>query len=108
MDAKFTYTKVVTDERMVIDLPLPGLTQEDVTVKRVPLDGKVVVKVDSTIEEGFGFTKKLIGYKDKKEFCVDIDRFDLDAISVEFEKGVLRVIIPKTKDAIGVQVFPAQ
>jgi len=108
MDAKFTFTKVVTDERMLIDIPLPGLTQNDVIIKHVPIDDKVVVKIDSTIKNGFGFRKKLIGYKDKKEFYIDGDYFDLNKIGVEFEKGVLRIIIPKMPKAVGIQVYPTE
>lgn len=108
MDAKFTFTKATTDERMVIDLPLPGLTQDDVEVKRIDLDRKIVVKVRSTVEDEVAFYKKLIGYKDTKEFCVDPEnaRFDLDRMTVDLQNGVLRISIPKTSGAIGQTVFP--
>jgi HSP20 family molecular chaperone IbpA len=107
MDAHFTFSKSVTDERMIIDIPLPGLTKRDVTVKRVDLDRMVRVKIRSTVEkkDTFGFYKKLVGYKDDKQFIVDPERFNLDQMDVSLDNGVLRISIPKTQAAIGQTVF---
>lgn len=108
MDVKTNFTKVVTNEKMLIDIPVPGLTSEDIRVKRVDLDEEVLVKIRSKVESGFGFMKKLVGYKDEKRFFVDSIRFDAERMSVELENGLLRVSIPKRPEAIGETVFPVE
>lgn len=108
MDIKTNFTKVVTNEKMLIDIPVPGFTNDDIKVKRVALDEEVVVKIRSKVESGFGFMKKLIGYKDEKHFFVDSIRFDMEQMSVELENGLLRVSIPKRPEAIGETVFPRE
>lgn len=107
MSELFTYSKSTTDERMLIDIPLPGLTERDVKVKRVDLDNLLHVKIRSTVErkDTFGFYKKLIGYRDDKKFPIDPSRFNLDGMEVSLNNGVLRISIPKTQEAIGQTVF---
>ena len=98
--------QVVTDNRMVIDVVAPGFTEKDFSVKRVMLDGKVEVKVKSTIKKGVGFYKTLVGYKCKEVVNIDTDAFNLEEMTTSLENGVLRISIPKTEEAIGIKVFP--
>jgi HSP20 family molecular chaperone IbpA len=98
--------RAITDNRMVIDVVAPGFTEKDFSVKRIMLEGKVEIKIKSTIKKGVGFYKTLIGYKYKETINIDIDVFNLEEMTTFFENGVLRISIPKTEEAIGIKVFP--
>lgn len=102
-----------TDERMVIDIPLPGFKKENIVVSAVNAPSlKNVgryIKVRATWEreDGEDGKKKIhVGYDhvipDSVKEDVEVrEDFDIAKAKVSYFNGLLRIEIPKVAEAMG-------
>ena len=117
--------KVISDERLVIDVVAPGFGKDAITVKTAKVNGGDAFKV--TVEGHYigrknkdgdpiprmAFEKQVEDFKyvlsDDDNFGDDLFRsktftsrdFDLDSLSFDVTNGVIRISIPKTALAKG-------
>lgn len=125
--------KSVSDERLVIDVVAPGFSKDSVTVKTAKVNGgeNFKVVVEGTVKArtnkkgekvpALAFDKYLENFKysfsDNTEFANDdlfrgketpfvSKDYDLDDLKWSVDNGVIRISIPKTKLARGVEVQP--
>ena len=103
----------LTDERMVVDIPLPGFLPANVSVAKVNAPSLKNVgrflKVRATYEFDLGDDgekKAKVGYDQVVDTSVkeDIDvreDFDITRATASLKNGLLRIEVPKVAEAMG-------